>query len=144
MQNLKIAIGSDHAGFELKEEIKKLLKENFYEFYDFGAYDKTSVDYPIIAKEVAKRIADGEFDRGIIVCGSGIGVAIAANKVRGVRAANCNDIYCAKMSRMHNNANVLTLGGRVVGVGIAQEIVKTWLSTEFEGDRHQKRVDMIE
>jgi len=144
MQNLKIAIGSDHAGFELKEEIKQKLNELFCEYYDFGTYDKTSVDYPIIAKDIAARVADGAFDRGIIICGSGIGVAISANKIRGVRAANCNDIYCAKMSRLHNDANILTLGGRVVGTGLAFEIVKIWMETEFEGERHQKRVDMIE
>ncbi|OGI00600.1 MAG: ribose 5-phosphate isomerase B [Candidatus Melainabacteria bacterium GWF2_37_15] len=144
MKNLKIAIGSDHAGFELKEEIKQKLQELYLEYYDFGTYDKTRVDYPVIAKDIAARVADGKFDRGIIVCGTGIGVAIAANKVRGIRAANCNDIFCAKMSRLHNNANILTLGGRVVGPGLALEIVKTWLETEFEGERHQKRVDMLE
>lgn len=144
MKNLKIAIGSDHAGFELKEEIKEKLKELLFDYHDFGAYDKNSVDYPVIAKDVATKVAGGDFERGIIVCGSGIGVAIAANKIKGIRAANCNDIYCAKMSRMHNNANILTLGGRVVGNGMAFEIVKAWLETEFEGERHQKRVDMIE
>ena len=144
MQKLKIALGSDHAGFELKEEIKQKLQEMFVEYYDFGTYDKTRVDYPIIARDIAARVADGKFDRGIIICGSGVGVAITANKTRGIRAANCNDIYCAKMSRLHNNANILTLGGRVVGTDVACEIVKIWLETEFEGERHQKRVDMIE
>lgn len=144
MQNLKIAIGSDHAGFDLKEQLKQLLQDMYIEFYDFGTYDKTRVDYPIIAKDIAARVADGSFNRGIIVCGSGVGVAITANKTRGIRAANCNDLYCAKMSRLHNDANILTLGGRIIGTDLAFEIVKTWLETEFEGERHQKRVDMIE
>jgi len=144
MQNIKIAIGSDHAGYELKEEIKQKLNELFLEHYDFGTYDKTSVDYPIIARDIATRVAEGSFNRGIIICGSGVGVAITANKTRGIRAANCNDLYCAKMSRLHNDANVLTMGGRVVGRDLAFEIVKTWLETEFEGERHKKRVDMIE
>lgn len=144
MQNLKIAIGSDHAGYDLKEEVKQKLQELFIEFYDFGTYDKTRVDYPIIARDIAARVADGSFNRGIIVCGSGVGVAIAANKTKGIRAANCNDLYCAKMSRLHNDANILTLGGRVIGPDLAFEIVKTWLQTDFEGERHQKRIDMIE
>ncbi len=144
MKNIKIAIGSDHAGYELKEEIKQKLQEFFFEYYDFGTYDKTRVDYPVIARDIASRVAEGSFDRGIIVCGSGIGVSITANKTPGIRAANCNDIYCAKMSRRHNNANILALGGRVLGVDLAGEIVKTWLETEFEGERHQKRIDMIE
>ena len=144
MKNLKIVIGSDHAGFELKEEIKPVLEELCCEYYDMGSYDKTRVDYPIIAKGIAAKIADGDFERGIIICGSGVGVAITANKFKGVRAANCNDIYCAKMSRLHNNANILTMGGRVVGIDVAREIVRTWLQTEFEGGRHQSRVDMIE
>ncbi len=143
MKKLKIVIGSDHAGFELKEKVRQKLKELGYEYYDMGTYDKTSVDYPLIAKAVAGEVADGKFDRGIIICGSGVGVAIAANKIKGIRAANCNDLYCAKMSRMHNNANILTMGGRVIGEDVAYEIVKIWLETEFEGGRHQKRIDMI-
>ena len=124
MQNFKIAIGSDHAGFELKEKVRLKLKELGYEYYDFGMYDKTPADYPIIAKGIAAKVADGDFERGIILCGSGIGVAITANRIRGIRAANCNDVYCAKMSRAHNNSNILTLGGRILGEDVAFEIVK--------------------
>ena len=144
MKSLKIAIGSDHAGFELKEIIKSKLEKLEVEYYDFGSYDKTPVDYPIIAKGIAAKVADGSFERGIIICGSGIGVAITANKFRGIRAANCNDIYCAKMSRAHNDSNILTMGGRITGPDVASEIVKIWLETEFEGERHQRRVSMIE
>ncbi len=143
MKNLKIVIGSDHAGFELKEKIKKTLESLELEQYDMGTFDKTPVDYPIIAKAVAGEVADGRFDRGIIVCGSGVGVAMTANKMKTIRASNCNDIYCAKMSRLHNDANILTLGGRVLGEDLAAEIVKVWIQTEFEGGRHQRRVDMI-
>lgn len=144
MQNIKIAIGSDHGGFELKEKIKINIKELGYACEDFGTFDTNSVDYPVIAKQVAIKVADREFDRGIIVCGSGLGVAIAANKVKGIRAVTCQDTYCAKMSRLHNDANVLTMGGRVIEADTAYEIVKIWLETEFEGGRHQKRIDMLE
>jgi len=143
MNKFKIALGSDHAGFELKEKIKAKLEEWLYEVQDMGTYDKTSVDYPIIAKGIAAKVADGDVARGIIICGSGIGVAIAANKVPGARAANCHDIYCAKMSRKHNDANILTMGGRIIGEDMAYEIAQTWLETDFEGGRHQRRVDMI-
>jgi len=143
MRNLKIVIGSDHAGFELKEKIKQILENLKYEHYDMGTFDKTPVDYPIIARGVAGEVADGKFDRGIIVCGSGVGVAMTANKIKEIRAANCNDLYCAKMSRLHNDANILTLGGRIIGEDLAAEIIKVWLETEFEGGRHQGRVDMI-
>ncbi|HSA07727.1 MAG TPA: ribose 5-phosphate isomerase B [Candidatus Gastranaerophilales bacterium] len=143
MKKFKIAIGSDHAGFELKEKVKLRLEELGHGYYDMGAYDKTSADYPVIARGIALEVADGKYDRGIIICGSGIGVAIAANKIKEIRAANCNDLYSAKMSRLHNDANVLCMGGRVIGEDLAYEIVKIWLSTEFEGGRHQKRVDMI-
>ena len=144
MKNLKIAIGSDHGGFELKEKVRKKLEKMGYEYYDMGSYDETPVDYPLVAKAIAGDVADGKFDRGIIICGSGVGVSITANKIPGVRAVNCSELYCAKMSRLHNNANVLTMGGRVIGQDVAFEIVKIWLETEFEGGRHQKRVDMIE
>lgn len=144
MLKSKIAIGSDHGGYELKEILKPYIEKLGYEYKDFGTHDGNSVDYPVIAKEVAKKVADKQFGKGIIICGSGLGVAIAANKVNGVRAVTCHDTYCAKMSRLHNDANVLTMGGRVVGVGVACEIVKIWLETEFEGGRHQKRVDMLE
>lgn len=144
MRKLKIAVGADHGGYELKEKIKPYIQELGYEFQDFGTHDTNSIDYPLIAKEVARKVAEKEFDRGIIVCGSGLGVAIAANKVKGIRAVTCSDTYCAKMSRLHNDANVLTMGGRVINSELACEIVKIWLETEFEGGRHQKRVDMLE
>ncbi len=143
MKNLKIVIGSDHAGFELKEKVKQTIEPIKLEYYDMGTFDKTPVDYPIIAKGVAASVADGKFDRGIIICGSGVGVAMSANKIAGIRAANCNELYCAKMSRLHNDANILTLGGRVIGEDLAAEIIKVWLETEFEGGRHQRRIDMI-
>lgn len=144
MDKIKIAIGSDHGGYELKEIVKSYVEKLGYEYKDFGTNDGNSIDYPVIAKEVAKSVTDKEFDKGIIICGSGLGVAIAANKVKGVRAVTCHDSYCAKMSRLHNNANVLTMGGRVIGPDVACEIVKIWLETEFEGGRHQKRIDMLE
>lgn len=143
MRNVMIAIGSDHAGFELKEKMKLKLEDLGYETYDIGTFDKNPVDYPLIAYDVAKEVAAGNYDKGIIICGSGIGVAIAANKIPGVRAATCNDLYSAKMSRKHNDANILTMGGRVVGEDLAYEIAKTWLETEFEGGRHQRRVDLL-
>lgn len=143
MNKPKVIIGSDHAGFELKNFVKRTLEKLEIEYYDMGSFDKTPVDYPIIAKAVAGEVADGKFDRGIIICGSGVGVAMTANKIKEIRAANCNDLYCAKMSRLHNDANILTLGGRVVGEDLAAEIVKVWLETVFEGGRHQKRIDLI-
>ena len=144
MIKLKIAIGADHGGYELKEKIKPYILQLGCKLQDFGTHDTNSVDYPIIAKNVALSVANKEFDRGIIVCGSGLGVAIAANKVKKIRAVTCNDTYCAKMSRLHNDANILTMGGRIIGQDIAKEIVKVWLETEFEGGRHQYRINMIE
>ncbi len=144
MKKNKIALGCDHGGYELKETVKPFLEKLGYEYYDFGTYNGNSVDYPVIAKEVSQKVAQKEFDRGILICGSGLGMAIAANKVRGIRAVTCHDLYCARMSRLHNDANVLTMGGRVIGSDIACEIVKIWLETEFEGGRHQRRVEMIE
>lgn len=144
MGKVKIAIGSDHGGYELKETVKNYIEKLGYEYQDFGTHNGDAIDYPIIAKEVAKSVADKDFNRGILICGSGLGVAIAANKVNGVRAVTCHDTYCAKMSRLHNDANVLTMGGRVIGTDVACEIVKIWLETEFEGGRHQRRIDMLE
>lgn len=140
----KIAIGSDHGGYALKEQVAVFLKEKGCEFKDFGCFDAEPVDYPVIAREIAVSVAKGDFDKGIIICGSGLGVCIAANKVKGIRATNCNDLYCAEMSRRHNDANVLTMGGRVVSKELALKIVELWLNTEFEGGRHQKRVNMLE
>ena len=138
-----IAIGSDHGGFELKNKIVKWLLDNGYDIKDFGVYENKSVDYPDIAEVVCKSITSGECDRGILVCGTGIGISIAANKIKGIRAAVCGDIYSAAMTKRHNNANVITLGGRVVGEDVGIEIVKAWLTNEFEGGRHQNRIDKI-
>ena len=138
-----IAIGSDHGCFELKSKVCAWLKENGYDFKDFGIYENKSVDYPDIAEVVCKSILSGACDRGILICGTGIGISIAANKFKGIRAAVCGDIYSAKMTKMHNNANVITMGGRVIGEDTATEIVHAWLTAEFEGDRHMRRIQKI-
>lgn len=140
---MKIVIGSDHGGFELKEDIKAYLGELGYECVDYGTHSKDPVDYPDFAFLVAEAVARGLFDRGIIVDGAGVGSAMAANKVPGVRCAACQDIYTARNSREHNDANVLALGDRVIGKGVAREIVKVWLTTEFAGGRHLRRVNKI-
>jgi ribose 5-phosphate isomerase B len=140
---MKIAVASDHAGLELKEIIEEYLGKNSYEFKDFGTKTTESADYPDFAVPAARAVASGEFDRGILICGSGQGMAISANKIKGIRAALCNDLYSAKMSRLHNDSNVLAIGGRILGRDIALEIVKTWLETGFEGGRHQRRVDKM-
>lgn len=144
MQDLKVVIGSDHGGFEYKEVIIDYLKSNNIEVFDVGTYNKESCDYPVIAKEVAKKIVSGEFNRGILVCGTGIGMSIAANKVHGIRASLCGDTYSARMTRQHNDSNVLCLGERVIGENLMLDIVDIWLKTEFEGGRHQRRVDMLD
>jgi ribose 5-phosphate isomerase B len=141
---MKIAVGSDHAGLELKEYIKGILPAGEYEVTDVGTHSPESVDYPDFGFEVARRVAAGEADRGILICGTGIGMSIAANKVKGIRAALVYDLYTAAQSRRHNDANVLVLAGRITGKGLAEEIVKTWLSTEFEGGRHLGRLRKIE
>lgn len=140
---MRVAVGSDHAGYYLKEEVKKLLEERGTEYRDFGTCSLESVDYPDFALKVAEAVASSQFDRGIICCGTGIGVAVTANKVPGIRAANCHDTFSARASREHNDANVLTLGGRVVGPGLAREIVAVWLDTAFAGGRHQGRLEKI-
>lgn len=140
---MKIAIGCDHGGFELKNEIINLLKAENHEVKDFGTYSNDSCDYPDIALPVAEAVAAKEYEFGILICGTGIGIGIAANKVPGIRAALCSDTFSAHATREHNNANILTMGQRVVGTGLALDIVKTFLTTEFEGDRHQKRIDKI-
>jgi len=141
---MKLVLASDHGGYELKEEIKKHLQENGYDFEDIGTHSTESVDYPEYGRAAAEMIAQGKADKGILCCGTGIGISLAANKVKGIRCANVSDTFSAKMSRAHNDANMLSLGGRVVGVGLALEIVDAWLNTEFEGGRHQRRVDKIE
>ena len=142
-ENKMIAIGCDHGGFELKNRIEKHLEEKGVEFKDFGTYDEQSCDYPDIAKTVCESIVKCECDRGILVCGTGIGMSMAANKIKGIRAAHLTDVYSAKMTKMHNNANVICLGGRVTGEELAYMIVDMWLETEFAGGRHQKRIDKI-
>jgi ribose 5-phosphate isomerase B len=137
-----LAIASDHAGYDLKREIIGHLKEINVPFEDFGTCDcTTSVDYPDFGLKVAEAVASGTHDRGIIICGTGIGISIAANKVPGIRAAVCTDTYMARMSREHNDANVLALGARVLGVGLAVDIVDAWLNASFPGGRHKRRVD---
>lgn len=138
-----LAIGCDHGGYDLKKEIIAHLTENGVEFKDFGTYDGNSVDYPDIAKLVCQSILGGECENGILVCGTGIGISIAANKHKGIRAAVCSDEFSAKFTRLHNDANVLCLGGRVVAPGLACELVDIFLSTGFEGGRHALRVDKI-
>ena len=140
---MKIALGSDHAGYQLKETIKLWLGENGYGIIDMGTHDESSCDYPDYGKAVGLAVASGEADRGIVVCGTGIGISLAANKVKGIRAALCSEAYSAQMSRLHNDANVLAMGQRVVGPGLALYIVEVWLGTEFEGGRHQARVDKL-
>lgn len=139
-----IAIGTDHAAYPMKEELKLFLKDLGYECLDFGTHSVDPVDYPDIAFPVAKAVATGQVSRGIVLCGTGIGSAIVANKVPGVRAALCHDTFSAKYARAHNDANVLAMGARVIGMGVAREIVREWLSSEFEGARHSRRVSKIE
>jgi ribose 5-phosphate isomerase B len=138
-----LAIGSDHGGVHLKDEIKHYFTENDIDFFDFGAQVGESVDYPDVAKKLAVAVADGTYERGILICGTGIGVSISANKVHGIRAALCTDVYSAQMAREHNDANILTLGERVTGPGLALMIVETWLNTAFAGGRHARRVNKI-
>jgi ribose 5-phosphate isomerase B len=138
-----IAIGCDHGGFELKNEIIKHLEEKGFEIKDFGCYDTNSVDYPDIARVVCESVVSEESEKGILVCGTGIGMSIAANKVKGIRAALLSDTFSAKMTAAHNNSNVIALGGRVLGVELAKDIVDAYLSSEFMGGRHQNRVDKI-
>jgi ribose 5-phosphate isomerase B len=140
---MRIAIGSDHGGLNLKNEIIALLTEKNIEHHDFGVYTPESVDYPDISRCVAQTVAAGQYDRGILVCGTGIGVSIAANKVRGIRAALCHDVFSARMSREHNDANILTLGERVIGPGLARMIVAEWLDSQFSGGRHARRVEKM-
>ena len=138
-----IAIGSDHGGYALKQEIMAYLKDSGVEFNDVGCYEPVSVDYPDIAKKVCAQVTEGTAKLGILVCGTGIGMSICANKIKGIRAAQCADTFSARMTRCHNNSNVLTLGGRTVGPELAKDIVKEFLTAEFEGGRHQTRIDKL-
>lgn len=140
---MKIAIACDHGGLNLKKAIINYLVENGQEYVDYGTNTADSCDYPDFALPAAEAVASGECDKGIVVCSTGIGVSIVANKVPGVRCAHCHDAYCAKFTRLHNDANMLAMGEKVVGVGYALQIVETFLTTEFEGGRHQRRVDKI-
>ncbi|MEK7841601.1 MAG: ribose 5-phosphate isomerase B [Deltaproteobacteria bacterium] len=140
----KIAIASDHTGRELKEDIKVFLKElGFDNVVDMGSNGNESVDYPDYGIPVAEKVSRGELENGILICGTGIGMSIVANKFPNVRAALVNDVYSARMAKEHNNANILVIGGRIAGKGLAREMVKTWLGTKFEGGRHQRRLDKI-
>ena len=138
-----IAIGSDHGGYELKEDLKKVLEEIGLKYKDYGAFSKDRVDYPIIAKEVSKAVQTKECEKGILICRSGYGMAMVANKFKGIRSAPCFCTRAAEFSRLHNNTNVLSLGADYVTVDEAKEILKTWLDTEFEGGRHQERLDLV-
>ncbi|MFP3388951.1 ribose 5-phosphate isomerase B [Brevibacillus sp. SIMBA_040] len=140
---MKVAIAADHGGYKLKEEIKTLLTSMNIQTEDFGCTCEESVDYPDYALPVAEKVAAGQFDRGILVCGTGIGMSIAANKVPGIRCALVHDTFSARATREHNNTNVLAMGERVIGPGLALDIVKIWLETEFQGGRHERRVDKI-
>ncbi len=140
---MKIGIGSDHGGYNLKEEIKSYLQGKGYEVVDFGTNSNDSVDYPDYGRSVAEGVIKGDVEKGIVCCGTGIGISIAANKVPGIRCAVVSDTFSAKMSRAHNNANMLSLGERVVGRGLALEIVDVWMNAEFEGERHARRVGKL-
>ncbi|MCS7279655.1 MAG: ribose 5-phosphate isomerase B [Thermodesulfobacteriaceae bacterium] len=140
----KIVIASDHAGFNLKEKIKEFLTKENYQIIDIGCYSCNSVDYPIYGVEAVKKVIEKEADFGILICGTGIGMSIVANRFQGIRAALCNEPFSAKMARLHNDANVLVLGGRIIGEAMAIEIVQTFFSTPFEGGRHERRLNLIE
>jgi ribose 5-phosphate isomerase B len=142
---MDIVMGSDHAGFQLKEACKAFLeKGGEHRVEDMGVFDQKSADYPKIAHKVARAVAEGAYNKGVLLCGSGIGMSMVANRYKGVRAALCDNLYSARMSRLHNDANILTMGDRVIGVGLALEILDLFLKTEFEGGRHKSRIDQID
>lgn len=141
---MKIGIGNDHAAVDLKNTIVEYLKSRNIEVVDFGTNEKTSTDYPKYGRKVANAVVNGEIDGGILICGTGVGISLAANKVKGIRACVCSEPYTARLSKQHNNSNIIAFGARVVGEGLATMIVEAWLDAEYEGGRHQKRVDMIE
>lgn len=140
---MKIAIGNDHTALEMKGEIKKFLEEKGYEVIDYGTNSTESCDYPVYGEKVANAVAAGEADLGIAICGTGVGISLACNKVKGIRCCVCSEPYTAKLSRMHNNSNVLAFGARVIGAEMAKMITEEWLSAEYEGGRHQRRVDQV-
>ncbi len=141
---MKIAVGCDHGGVDLKMAVVKVLQKWGHEVLDFGTNDHESVDYPVYGRRVAEAVVAGEADRGIVICGTGIGISIAANKVKGARCALCHDEFTARLTRQHNDANIMAMGGRVIGEGLALSMVKVFLETEFEGGRHQRRIDQLE
>ena len=141
---MKIAIGCDHGGYLLKQDILIWLEENDYEFEDFGCYNTESVDYPVYAEKVARAVASGECEKGIVICTTGIGVSMAANKVKGIRCALCGDSYSAEMTRRHNDANVLAMGAGIIGPDMAKKITEVFLTTAFEGGRHARRVGLLD
>jgi ribose 5-phosphate isomerase B len=138
-----IGIGNDHIGFELKKAVIEVLDEYGLEYKDFGCFTSDRAEYPVFAQKVAKAVVSGECDRGILLCGTGVGISIAANKVKGIRAVVCSEPYSAKLAKEHNNANILAMGARVIGTEMAKMILRAWLDAEFEGGRHQNRVDLI-
>lgn len=138
-----IAIGSDHGGYALKQQLMKHLTDLGLEYKDYGTYSEESCDYPIYAEAVARAVVGGEAERGILICGTGIGMSMAANKIHGIRCALCGDCYSAELTRRHNDANILALGARVLGEGLAEKIMDTFLTTEFEGGRHARRIGLI-
>ncbi len=140
---MKVALAGDHGGFKLKEQVAGFLREWAIDYTDFGTYSEDPVDYPDIALKVAEAVQSGAYERGVLCCGTGIGVAIAANKTPGIRASQCHDTFSARAAREHNNANILTMGQRVIGSGLARDIVRVWLEAEFQGGRHGRRVDKI-
>ena len=140
---MKISVACDHGGFNLKNTVVEYLKENGYEYVDYGTNSTDSCDYPDFALLAAEAVSSGECDRGILICSTGVGVSIVANKVKGVRCAHCNDVNCAELTRLHNDANVIAMGGKFVSAGDALKIVNAFLTTDFEGGRHQRRVDKI-
>jgi len=140
---MKVAIGSDHGGYDLKEAVARFLEKNGHQTIDFGCHGRDSVDYPDFGAGVARAVASAHADRGVLICTTGIGMSITANKVRGIRAALCTDVLTAHMSRQHNDANVLVLGAKIVSGQLALDIVREWMTTSFEGGRHQRRIDKI-
>ena len=141
---MKIIIGSDHAGFAMKEKVKQFLQERGISVEDVGPYNEESVDYTDYGKEVSRKVSDGTFERGLLVCGTGLGMSMTANRFKGVRAALANDLFSAIMSRRHNDANILVLGGRLIGDTLALQLVETWLETPFDGGRHERRVEKMD
>jgi ribose 5-phosphate isomerase B len=141
---MKVALGADHAGYPMKERVKAFLQELGVAFEDLGTHSEESVDYTDFGKGVARKVSDGSCERGILICGTGLGMSMAANRFRGVRAALANDLFSAIMSRRHNDANILVIGGRLIGDTLARQLVKTWLETPFDGGRHQRRLEKMD